>query len=238
MLTAIIDMSGMGKPSYEDHGLKVIVMTGERVEDRYPDASARHVEDMKIAMAYRCILESFPRLGRGPTMTEMAAGLRIGKDRVLSIMMALQAAGAITFDQSAMRIMNAYPYSADPTEHTVHLPSGGQVYCMCAIDAFYVPFLTESSVHVRSCCFLCRSEIEVRVARNKVLAARPATSVIWDSAASDDCPRTNFFCSEEHLFQWRNSAPEEPGKMCSLDAALDRGRIAVSRIREASRSSG
>lgn len=51
------------------------------MQARYLGASGRRRTDAKISMAYRYILESFPRLGRGPTMTEMTAGLRIGKNR-------------------------------------------------------------------------------------------------------------------------------------------------------------
>ena len=214
-------------------GSRVTFLNGERVEDRYSGASGDRSKDTKIPMTYRYILGAFPRLGRGPTLAEMETDLSIGKERVLSILMTLQDEGAIRLDPLAVRIMSAYPYSADPTEHTVLLPSGRQVYCMCAIDAFYVPFLTGSTVCIRSRCFHCLSQIEIRVTRNQISVARPATSIIWDSAASDDCPKTNFFCSEEHLFQWWNGAPEEPGKTCSLDAALERGKIAVSRIREA-----
>ena len=183
-------------------------------------------------MTYRYILEAFPRLGRGPTLAEMETDLRIDKECLPRILKTLEAEGAINLDPQAVRIMDAFPYSTKPTEHTVLLPSGGRVCCMCAIDAFYVPFLTESQLRIRSRCFHCRSEIEVHATPNIVSLARPATAIIWDSASSDTCPKTNFFCSEAHLLQWSRCAPGELGKMCALDAALDRGRTAVSRIRE------
>jgi hypothetical protein len=49
----------------------VVLLTGERVEDRFPGASCRGGKSTKIPMTYRYILGSFSTLGRGPTMTEM-----------------------------------------------------------------------------------------------------------------------------------------------------------------------
>jgi hypothetical protein len=189
-------------------------------------------QEVSISRTYRYILEAFPRLGRDPTLVEMEKDLHVGRNFIVGILRYLEAKGALRLDPATFRIVDAYPYSAVPTEHRAVLESGGQVYCMCAIDAFYVPFLAESDVAIYSRCFHCQSEIEIRVERQKISVAKPATSVIWDSAASYDCPRTNFFCNEEHLLQWRDSAPGEPGKACSLDAALERGRRAACRIRE------
>jgi hypothetical protein len=202
------------------------------VKDSYPRTPGDSGEDTSIPRMYRYILEAFPRLGRAPARVEMEKDLHLGKDLIVGILISLEAKGALRLDPATLRIMDAYPYSAVPTEHRVFLESGGQICCMCAIDAFYVPFLTESNVTICSRCFHCRSEIEIRVELNRISMAKPATSVIWDSAATYDCPKTNFFCSEEHLLQWRDSEPGEPGKVCPVDTALDRGRRAATQIRE------
>ncbi|NIQ78385.1 MAG: mercury(II) reductase, partial [Anaerolineae bacterium] len=111
---------------------------------------------------------------------------------------------------------DAYPYSPTPTSHLVRLGTGVRVYCMCAIDCFYVPFLTGSDITIESRCHLCGTGIHVRVERGKILMVVPVTTVVWDSEASYDCPKTNFFCSEGHLVEWRTSAPDEPGRIRSL----------------------
>jgi len=203
-----------------------------RMEDSRDDRPGDVAEDTRIATAYRYILEAFPRLGRDPTLAEMEKDLHLRKDVIVGILRSLDAKGALRLDPATSRIVDAYPYSALPTGHRVVFKSGEQVHSMCAIDAFYIPFLTESDVAVYSRCSHCRADLEVRVQGRRISMAKPATLVIWDSAASYDCPKTNFFCSEEHLLGWRNTAPEESGQVCSLDAALDRGRKAATRIRQ------
>jgi len=187
-------------------------------------------EPVTTRMAYGYILEFFRRLGREPTLNEMEKDLHLGADTVVGSLKSLENKGLVRLDPVTSRIMDAYPYSAVPTRNRVLFEDGRRVYCMCAVDAFYVPFLTGSNVIISSRCFHCREEIKIGVERQIVSLARPATAVVWNSTAPYDCPKTNFFCSEEHLLQWRDNAPDEPGQIYSIDAALDAGMRAARRI--------
>ncbi|UCF69851.1 MAG: hypothetical protein JSW49_06525, partial [candidate division WOR-3 bacterium] len=102
------------------------------------------------------------------------------------------------------------------------------LYCMCAIDTFYVPFLTERDLTIRSRCFHCRAELEISIKECKIVDAKPSRSItIWKSAAEYDCPMTNFFCSKEHLTEWWKKASKEPGQPCNPVEALAHGRKTV-----------
>jgi hypothetical protein len=180
---------------------------------------------------YGYILEAFPRLGRAPTLDEISQDLQIGGDVVRGNLRALEADGALRLDTASGRILDAYPYSAVTTEHTVQIEGGPSLYSMCAIDAFYVPFLTESDVSVDSRCHYCGLGIHICVRRGAITGAEPSATVVWDSAATYDCPSTNFFCREEHLQLWLRGVPEEPGQMVDLGTALERGKDAAARIR-------
>ena len=144
---------------------------------------------------------------------------------------ALEADGALRLDPESSCILDAYPYSAVPTKHTVQLEGGPKLYCMCAIDVFYVPFLTESDVSIESRCQCCDSVIHIGVESGAITEVDPSATAVWDSAATYDCPLTNFFCSKEHLELWLKDHPEEPGKQIVLTMALERGRTAAARIR-------
>jgi len=189
-------------------------------------------EYSSIQMTYQYILEAFPRLGRVPTLHEMEKELHLSRDCIAGTMESLEAEGSLRHDPTTLRIMDACPYSAVPTRHGVVLGDRRHVYCMSAIDAFSVPFLTKSDVTIHSRCFYCQAHIRISVAQSKVSMAKPATSVIWDSASSYDWPKTNFFCSEAHLRRWRGNAPGKSGQVCGLDTALGRGRKAANRIRQ------
>lgn len=103
---------------------------------------------------------------------------------------------------------------------------------MCAIDCFYVPFLTGRDIGITSSCHLCRGRIEIGVQGARLSGVAPPTTAVWDSDAPHDCPKTNFFCCDAHLQEWRAGAPDEPGRVCSLDRALERGRTAAARIKQ------
>jgi bacterioferritin-associated ferredoxin len=189
-------------------------------------------EHVTTRVIYWYILESFPRLGREPTLFEMEKDLHLPKDFIVRTLRSLEAKGALRLNPVIGRILDVYPYSTVPTRHKVLFDDGSQLYCMCAVDAFYVPFLTGSDVTISSRCFHCRAEIQISVARQMVLTARPATPVVWNSTAPYDCPKTNFFCSKNHIRQWRNKVPDEPGQVYSLEAALEAGRRGANRIRQ------
>jgi hypothetical protein len=103
---------------------------------------------------------------------------------------------------------------------------------MCAIDCFYVPSLTDSDVTIYSTCHVCEREIEVQIAGQQALAVEPTSALVWDSDAPYDCPKTNFFCHQMHLDEWREQVPNELGEVCSIDRALQRGRVAAARIKQ------
>ncbi len=151
---------------------------------------------------------------------------------IIGNLRALETAGALRLDSASSGILDAYPYSAVPTKHTVQPQDGPRLYCMCAIDVFYVPFLTESDVSIESRCHFCDSGIHITVSGGAITEVEPSATIVWDSAATYDCPLTNFFCSKEHLQFWLDGVPEQPGQQIDLVMALERGRTAATRIRD------
>ncbi len=189
-------------------------------------------EPIATRITYRYIIDAFPRLGREPTLSEMERDLGLARDLIADALRALEAKGVLRVDPLTGRIMDAYPYSSVPTRHRVVFEDGTRLFCMCAVDCFYVPFLTGLDLTIQSRCFHCRAQIEIVVQGRRLSTAEPATTVIWSSEAAYDCPKTNFFCRQEHLLRWRNSAPSEPGHVRSLDSALEGGEQAAWRIEQ------
>lgn len=181
-------------------------------------------------MVYLHILNAFPRLGRPPSISEIENDLLLPHETVLSSLDSLASRGALRFGPTAGMILDAYPYSAVPTRHRVHFEDGRHLHCMCAVDTFYVPFLTGRDLAIRSQCFRCRKDIEIVMGQRQITGAEPAHSVVWSSVAAYDCPKTNFFCCEDHLLEWRRTAPDEQGCVLTLAEALQRGKEAADRI--------
>lgn len=191
------------------------------------------LEDDPTALAaavYRYLLDSVPRLQRVPTPTEIRQNLDLGKVELTEALRELESHFALRLDATTGSVGEVYPYSAFETKHEVAFDSGVRVYCMCAIDCFYVPFLTGCDVTIYSDCHLCDRRVEIVVKRSEVRQVEPPSTVVWDSDAPYDCPTTNFFCSRAHLHDWREVAADDPGSIRSVAEAMERGRAAAAAI--------
>lgn len=97
-----------------------------------------------------------------------------------------------------------YPFSAEPTRHSVRLRDGRAVWAMCAIDALGIPFLVHQAAEIEA--------LEPEGARTVSVSIDPAAdSPHWHPAgavvvaasvgagctAGCACPHINFFASME-----------------------------------------
>jgi len=199
---------------------------------RYGSPPGNCSEGSHLRTTYRYILQAFPRLGRAPSVLEIEQELQLTKNVIADILKSLTVEGALRYDPTTQRIVDAYPYSAVPTRYGVIFENGKHAYCTSAVEAFCVPFLTKSDVTIHSRCSQCQLHIRIGVTGFTLGLAEPTTAMIWESAAPHDWPKTNFFCCEAHLLDWRANAPGKTGQACSLGTALDRGHKAAGRIRQ------
>jgi hypothetical protein len=183
-------------------------------------------------MLYWYILEAFSRFGRAPTIDEMVRDLFFQRDQIKCLLNELTTQDAIRIEPISYMVLDAYPYSGVPTRHRVSLDNGPNLYCMCAVDTFYVPFLTGSDLTIYSHCFYSRSEIEIRIDGFKIHEAKPSDAVVWNSAAPYDCPKTNFFLSQDHFLKWKDGAAHEQGQLYTLSEALEAGKRAADHIKQ------
>lgn len=189
-------------------------------------------EPIKTRMTYWYILDAFPRLGRAPTVEEMEENLLLQKNHIIPILDSLVTKECLRVEPISYMILDAYPYSGVPTRHRVYLENGRILYCMCAVDTFYVPFITGADLTIRSNCFYCRTEIEIYIEQHKISRVKPSHSVVWNSTAPYDCPMTNFFCCKDHLYKWREKNPHESGQIYTLDEAFNAGKRHATHIKQ------
>lgn len=187
--------------------------------------SLRPVEDA----IWRRLLKLFVRLGRPPSVRELAAQAGIPLPGVRPLLRELQDRDLVEFDETGETIIHAYPLTGRQTGHTVQM--GERVLnALCAIDALGTGAMFDRDLTVRSECRLCGTPIKITTGERgrKLRNVSPAGVVVWydlsyvGSAATSCCPKTVFFCSDEHLDRWRE--PEGPGMRLSADEALEIGR--------------
>ncbi len=200
----------------------------DTVARRLAQASLSEAEDR----ARRYILWHFGDTGEAPGLAEFRRELQLPSEEDTSEILArLHAADLIVYDAATGRITAAYPFSAMPTGHQVEI-GNRTLHALCAIDALGIPFMLDVPGVIRSECFWCHAPVGVHVEGGGSGAHCPASVVAWypekDSCgctATSRCVLINFFCSEDHLADWRDANPAEQGTALTLEEAVEAGRM-------------
>jgi alkylmercury lyase len=183
-------------------------------------------------LLWRTILRLYVDLGRPPALVEIAASAGIDTDVVAVLLGVLRSRDLIGLDPHGGGIGLAYPFTQAATGHSVEL-KGRTLHALCAIDALGVGAMYETDVTVSSSCRHCGSLIRVKTTREgrQLEDVVPSKAVVWydfaydGSAAASCCPAITFFCSGEHLDQWRrDQRTQRVGIDLAMAEALEVGR--------------
>ncbi len=201
---------------------------GASVRDRCGQAGLTPLEDgVRI-----CILREFARTGRPPTVAEIAERVDgASEETARQAIGRLEAADLLATREGA--IAAAYPFSADPTRHTVVFADGRAVHALCATDAMGIHFMLGEEITVRSRCPECEREIVLHL-RDGAIAGRTPGDAVEFAAISERCgctaetccPTINLFCGRDHADRWAGRHPEfADGEVYTLEEALEDGRM-------------
>lgn len=175
------------------------------------------------------LLRRFAQTGIAPSLRELVDATGLSSEFVDRTVEKLEQADILTRKNG--EIVSAYPFSADKTRHRVVFADGRGVYALCATDALGISSMVREPITVLSRCPWCEGEMEVTVKNGKIGSRKPEGMLEFVSerercgrTAQTCCPYINFFCSEEHLENWRERNPEfSRGETCSLEEALRHG---------------
>jgi alkylmercury lyase-like protein len=195
------------------------------------EASLMRLRTTARSPLHRFILETFAAAGRSPTLEDIRKRFALGTiEEAESCVAELEATGAIHRTAGDALITHAYPFSNEPTGHSVQLDSGPRVFAMCAIDALGMPFMLKRGAQIESSCIECASPVRVQIERATVTKRSPRELMVWlfDQpegcvVATDICPSLNFFCSVEHLKRWQRQT-DSTGRQLTLAEAVTYGR--------------
>jgi len=195
------------------------------VEDPVPD----FVPPQHLQAVHQAILSHFVETGQAPTAADLQMALaRSGPE--VEAMIAELATTCLYQDPVSGEILAAYPFSAKPTPHYLHLSNGQQVYAMCAIDALGASSMLNQPVAIHSRCAHCGAPISSEVHGETLITVQPPTVVVWYQAGTEDCvpatakcPGINFFCHADHRTAWCEVHPDSNGYEMTLAKALERG---------------
>lgn len=178
------------------------------------------------------ILREFAGTGRPPTTEEIVKGLGLSSvDAANQTIQNLEAADLLSTIEG--RIVSAYPFSSLETPHKVVFEDGHEVYALCATDALGIHFMLDKDIAILSKCPECEREMRVVVKAGEIESYDPDGIIEFVSRREGCgcgteiiCPFINFFCTKEHLEEWRKKHPElSGGETYSLSEALEHGRV-------------
>jgi DNA-binding transcriptional MerR regulator len=178
---------------------------------------------------HQAILRHFIEAGQAPTVAALTIILARSPVEI-EPMLAELATKCLYRDPATGEILAAYPFSARPTRHRLHLLNGQEVYAMCAIDALGVSAMLDQPVIIYSSCAHCGRPVSLEVQGERLGAVYPSSVVIWYQAAEASCvpatakcPGINFFCQEAHRVAWNKTHPDSKGHQLTVATALERG---------------
>ncbi len=176
----------------------------------------------------RAVLEHYAGDGRAPSISHLSIVTDIGRDELRDLLTRLKKRDLLVLDESGERITGAYPFAEWDTGHRVHL-NGRVVNAMCAVDALGAGAMYGKDVTIESACRACGEpiQVETRDGGTALKLLTPSTAVVWSGveyaegcAATSLCTVIAFFCSDEHLTQWRDREhPGVDGFRLSIDEA-------------------
>jgi DNA-binding transcriptional ArsR family regulator len=225
----VADRPGCARgPAKPGQRLRLMDRIGSSVRDRCRDAAlTRFEDDVRI-----CILREFARRGRPPTVAEIAEHVNGASEKTVQEAIArLEAADLLTTSDGA--IAAAYPFSADPTRHTVVFADGRAVHALCATDAMGIHFMLGVEITVQSHCPECEREVVLHLRDGAIAERAPddavefaAVSELSGCTAGTCCPTINLFCGRDHADRWAERHPEVAGgEVYTLEDALDDGKL-------------
>ena len=185
-------------------------------------------EDMR-----RDILAEFPRLGRAPLRQEIMDRKCLSMGQLDLLLNRLQSLDLLYLNPATQEIHVAYPFSTVPTRHVVRFIDWDEAtlsFAQCAIDALGMHFMFRRALSIGSACEYCANPIAIEVVTRAITHYEPAATVVWVGtsrtacAATSICPTMNFFCSKEHLSDWRKNRPGQEGEVLDLGEALYVGK--------------
>ncbi|MGH8672852.1 MAG: alkylmercury lyase family protein [Burkholderiales bacterium] len=180
----------------------------------------------------RAVIEGLVELDRAPDAAWIVIRTGLDQGRVAALLDRLVSRDLVVRDSDSNAIVGAYPLTTRSTEHRVRF-GGRIVQAMCAVDAFGIGAMFRADAVIESRCRACRAPI--RVATRDLGTAldhvEPGSTVVWSGirydgacAATSICTIIAFFCSEDHLEEWRRTNhPDTEGYRLAPDEAMQVG---------------
>jgi len=177
-----------------------------------PEAQDLHIAELKPleVEVLRHIFESVLKSKKVPSIREMAVSLKKSDKELIHVLEILETKDLLFRKEGTQEIISIYPFSLEPTPHKIFLEDVRRLYAMCAVDALGIPVMFNRDVKIVSQCERCRKEIVIEIKNGEIVSKSHPDIMIWQTSRQESrpsaitcCPKINFFCSKEHIEEWK-----------------------------------
>ncbi len=191
--------------------------------------------DFQESEIRKFILQEFANNGKPPSLRKIMERFKLNSENIANkTVEKLEKFDLL--EKVGNEIISSYPFSANATRHKVIFEDKKEVYALCAVDAMGIHFMLNKSITIVSTCPKCENDIKIEVQNGQIISHNPEEIIEFISVGDDCgctaksfCPFINFFCSKEHLDEWREENSEyKNGVIYSLTDALEQGKFIFS----------
>lgn len=190
--------------------------------------------DAAAASVLATLLRLYAHQGSAPSLPEIATAAGLSEHETGRLVADLHQHDLVLLECDSAAIRGAYPFTESVTGHTVTFVRTGRLLnTMCAVDALGAGAMCREDAIVRSACHACGAPvvIDIRDHGTALGKAHPQTAIVWTGfkescgrAADSLCTELVFFCCDQHLAEWRNSAAASNGCRLTLEEAFQVGK--------------
>lgn len=171
------------------------------------------------------IARHYVEFGTFPVSEKISKELAMDPTIVQELLQKFEKKGHLILAENG-EISGAYGVSSTATSHSIVF-GNKPVHVWCAIDSLGIPLTLNRDASVNSRCLYCKSPVNIKIEEQKLAEYNPETVIFMGFAGNiqkvseDFCPHTNFFCSGEHLDQWKKNRSSVQGVSLDLQSAAE-----------------
>ncbi|MFB0565619.1 MAG: organomercurial lyase [Candidatus Aminicenantaceae bacterium] len=181
------------------------------VSNEQPYSNLRRSEKEVLRFILNFVLKS----GKAPTPKRIGDTLKRPSKDIIRTLDELEGKDLLLRRKGTQEIVSIYPFSLEATPHQLFLEKGKRLFAMCAVDALGMPAMFKRDVRIGSRCGKCKHNITVEIRNEDIVSKSHPGIMIWRAGSQDSlpdaetcCPKINFFCSKEHVEEWKAKNPE------------------------------
>lgn len=158
------------------------------------------------------IYDSFIETSHAPVIENIQEYFSISREEAIKALDILHDRHLLVKQPFTHRILMAHPFSNIATEWVVKPSHNTVYYANCAWDAIAMHFTLHNDIDIESFCLYCNTKINIRLEKGTFKEKIPTTTLVviskpaskwWDNVIDTCANHMNYFCTEEHVTQWR-----------------------------------